>query len=132
MAIPPPAPTAPSVWLKLLTTGRFVVAAGHLATPGVVAQVFGMEMRGTPAVAYGRMFAIRNAALGLGLLRLDTVSDPRAYLKLNVVMDAVDAVAFAASGIRRDIAPRTSILAAAVAMSAVVAGVGALRAQPKP
>ncbi|MEU2425505.1 hypothetical protein ABZ619_31600 [Streptomyces sp. NPDC007851] len=123
---------APSVWLKLLTTGRFVVAASHLATPGVIAQVFGMEMRGTPAVAYGRMFAIRNAALGLGLLRLDTVSDPRAFLKLNVVIDAVDAVAFVNSGIRRDIAPRTSVLAAAVAMSAVVAGVGALRAQPKP
>ncbi|MFL5994752.1 MAG: hypothetical protein ACJ736_10645 [Streptomyces sp.] len=132
MASPPPAPIAPSVWLKLLTTGRFVVAASHLATPGVIAQVFGMEMRGTPAVAYGRMFAIRNAALGLGLLRLDTVSDPRAFLKLNVVIDAVDAVAFVASGIRRDVAPRTSVLAAAVAMSAVVAGVGALRAQPKP
>lgn len=132
MASPPPAPIAPSVWLKLLTTGRFVVAASHLATPGAVAQVFGMEMRGTPAVAYGRMFAIRNAALGLGLLRLDTVTNPQAYLKLNVVMDAVDAVALVASGIRRDIAPRTSVLAAAVATSAVVAGVGALRAQPKP
>ncbi|MCZ4512041.1 hypothetical protein O3Q52_28460 [Streptomyces sp. ActVer] len=131
MASPPPAPIPPSVWLKLLTTGRFVVAS-HLATPGAIAQVFGMEMRGSPAVAYGRMFAIRNAALGLGLLRLDTVTNPRAYLKLNVVVDAVDAVALVASGIRRDIAPRTSVLAAAVAMSAVVAGVGALRAQPEP
>ncbi|MFF7551014.1 hypothetical protein ACFZCU_46550 [Streptomyces canus] len=132
MVSSPPAPIVPSVWLKLLTSGRFVVAASHLATPGAVAQVFGMEMRGTATVAYGRMFAVRNAALGLGLLRLDTVSDPRAYLKLNVVTDAVDAVALVASGIRRDIAPRTSVLAAAVAMSAVVGGVGALRAQPKP
>ncbi|WP_406021788.1 hypothetical protein OH802_21245 [Nocardioides sp. NBC_00850] len=132
MASSPTAPIVPSVWLKLLTTGRFVVAASHLATPGTVAQVFGMEMRGTPAVAYGRMFAIRNAALAMGLLRLDTVTDPQAYLKLNVVMDAVDAVAFIASGIRRDVSPRTSVLATAVAMSAVVAGLGALRAQPKP
>jgi hypothetical protein len=124
-----PAPIAPSGWLKLLTVGRFIVAAGHLATPGAVAKVFGMEMRGTPAVVYGRMFAIRNAALGLGLLRLDTVTDPQAFLKLNVVMDAVDAVAFVASGIRRDVAPRTSVLSTAVALSAVV---GALRAQPKP
>ena len=91
-----------------------------------------MEMRGTPAVAYGRMSAIRNAALGLGLLRLDTVTNPQAYLKPNVVMDAVDAVAFVASGIRRDVAPRTSGLATAAAMPAVVGAFGALRAQPKP
>jgi len=131
MSSSPPGSIAPSVWLKLLTTGRFVVAASHLATPGAVARVFGMAMRGTPAVAYGRMFAIRNAALGLGLLRLDTVTDPQTYLKLNVVMDAVDAVAFVASGIRGDVAPRTSILSTAVAVSAVIGGVGALRARPK-
>jgi hypothetical protein len=88
-----------------------------------------MKVQGTPAVGYGRMFAIRNAAPGLGPLRLDTVTNPQAYLKLNVVMDAVDAVAFVASGIRRDVAPRTSVLSTAVALSAVV---GALRAQPKP
>lgn len=35
-------------------------------------------------MAYGRMFAIRNAAPGLGPLRLDTVTDPRAYLKLSL------------------------------------------------
>jgi hypothetical protein len=63
-----------------------------------------MKVQGTPAVGYGRMFAIRNAAPGLGPLRLDTVTNPQAHLKLNVAMDVVDAVACVASGIRRDVA----------------------------
>jgi len=129
MSTTSPTPIAPSIWLKLLTTGRFVVATSHLLTPGAVAKIFGMQLRGTPAVAYGRMFAIRNAALGLGLLRLDAVTDPRAYLKLNVVMDAVDAVAFIASGMRKDVDTRTSVLSTAVAVSAVVGGAGALLAR---
>ncbi|GAA2047929.1 hypothetical protein [Williamsia deligens] len=118
------------MWLTLLTTGRFLVAMSHLVTPGAVAKVFGMQLRGTPAVAYGRMFAIRNAALGLGLLRLDSVTDPRAFLKLNVVMDSVDAVAFIASGVRQDLGIRTSVLSTGVAVSAVVGGLGALLARP--
>ncbi len=72
------------------------------------------------------MFAIRNAALGLGLLRLDSFTRPQQFLALNVVMDSVDTAAFLAAGLRRDVSPTSSARSIAVALSAVVAGTAAL------
>jgi hypothetical protein len=114
--------------LKLLIGGRIVVAVTHLLTPKLVARIFGMKSAGTPAIAYGRMFAIRNAALALGLLQLDNFASPRDFIKLNIVMDAVDAAAFAAAGRRRELSRATTILATGVALSAVAGGAGALLA----
>jgi hypothetical protein len=72
------------------------------------------------------MFAIRNAALGLGLLRLDSFTRPQQFLALNIVMDSVDAAAFLAAGLRREISRTSTALSTAVALSAVVAGTAAL------
>jgi hypothetical protein len=72
------------------------------------------------------MFAIRNAALGLGLLRLDSFTRPEQFLAVNIVMDSVDAAAFLAAGLRRDVSRTSTALSTAVALSAVVAGTAAL------
>jgi hypothetical protein len=109
-----------------LTTGRFIVAATHLLTPRLATRSFRLTADGTPAIAYARMFAIRNAALGLGLLRLDSFTRPQQFLALNIVMDSVDAVAFLAAGLRREISPASTALTTAVALSAVLAGTTAL------
>ncbi|WP_256977006.1 hypothetical protein [Rhodococcus sp. RS1C4] len=61
---------------KALIAGRIVVAATQLFTPRLVAEVFGMESRDTPAIACGRMFGIRNAALALGLINLGSFGGP--------------------------------------------------------
>nr|WP_249300199.1 MULTISPECIES: hypothetical protein [unclassified Rhodococcus (in: high G+C Gram-positive bacteria)] len=107
---------------KALTTGRFIVASTHVFTPRLTARAFQLTADGTPAIPYARMFGIRNAALGLGLLRLDHFTRPQQFLALNVVMDAVDAAAFFAAGLRRDVGRTSSVLSTAVALSAVLAG----------
>lgn len=111
---------------KALMTGRFIVAATHLFAPRLTMRLFGLSAEGTPAIAYARMFAIRNAALGLGLLRQDSFTRPQQFLALNIVMDAVDAAAFLAAGQRREISPTATALTTGVALSAVVAGTAAL------
>ena len=115
-----------SIPLKMLITGRIVVAAAHLFTPTLVARIFGMRTAGTPAVAYGRMFGIRNAALALGLTKLDSFPSAADFLRLNILMDAVDAAAWIAAGRRKEVAGLTTVLAPGVALSAVVAGTSAL------
>ena len=79
-----------------LTTGRFIVAATHLFAPRLTTRLFRLTAGGTPAIAYARMFAIRNAALGLGLQRMDGLTRPQQqqFLAVNIVMDSVDAAAF--------------------------------------
>ncbi|MFJ4206491.1 hypothetical protein ACIP2Y_43730 [Streptomyces sviceus] len=113
---------------RALTTGRFIVAATHLFTPRLSARFFQLTASGTPAIPYSRMFAIRNAALGLGLQRMDSFTRPQQqqFLAVNIVMDSVDAVAFLAAGLRRDVSRTSTMLSAAVALSAVVAGTTAL------
>lgn len=107
-------------------TGVLGWTATHLFTPRLTTRVFKLSAEGTPAIAYARMFAIRNAALGLGLLRLDSFTRPQQFLALNIVMDSVDAAAFLAARLRRDVSPTSTALATAVALSAVLAGTTAL------
>ncbi|MBF9318533.1 hypothetical protein [Mycobacteroides chelonae] len=116
--------------LKLFILGRSTVASGSLFAPYLFARLFRMQIAGTPAVFALRMFGIRNAVLALGLARLDAFTVPRTFLGLNVVVDAVDAVAIAAAGRRGEISKLTSTLGTTVALSAVVLGAASLAAQP--
>jgi len=110
---------------RALTTGRFIVAATHLFAPRQTTRLFRLTADDSPAIPYARMFAIRNAALGLGLLRLDSFTRPQQFLAVNIVMDAVDAAAFLDAGRRREISPTSTALTTAVALSAVAAGIAA-------
>ncbi|WP_078354051.1 hypothetical protein [Mycobacteroides chelonae] len=116
--------------LKLFILGRSTVASGSLFASYLFARLFRMQIAGTPAVFALRMFGIRNAVLALGLARLDAFTVPRTFLGLNVVVDAVDAVAIAAAGRRGEISKLTSTLGTTVALSAVVLGAASLAAQP--
>src|ERR1700758_3321006 len=60
-----------SLPLNVLTGARMTIAVLAVLAPRVAARIFRMDVEGTPAVAMGRMFGIRNAALAVGLLRLD-------------------------------------------------------------
>src|SRR4051794_14042180 len=110
----------------MLIIGRIVVAATHVFTPTLVARIFGLRTAGTPAVAYGRMFGIRNAALALGLIKLESFRSPANFIRLNILMDAVDAAAWIAAGRREEVTGSTAVMAPGVALSAVVAGTSAL------
>lgn len=121
----------PTLPLKMLIVGRSIVAATHLFTPRLVARMFRVETEGTPAIAYGRLFGIRNALLAVGLARLESSPSPKGFMKANVLIDAVDAVAFIAAGRRKEISTMTATLATTVALSAVAAGTAALLDAPE-
>ncbi|ORB59342.1 hypothetical protein BST43_08310 [Mycobacteroides saopaulense] len=116
--------------LKMFIVGRSVVASSSLLTPHVFFRVFGIQVAGTATVPMGRMFGIRNALLALGLARLDAFAAPRTFLKLNVLTDAVDAVALAAAGRRGEISKLSSTLGTGVALGAVAMGAISLAALP--
>ncbi|MFE8993606.1 hypothetical protein ACFYMI_38460 [Streptomyces collinus] len=48
------------------------------------------------------------------------------FLAVNIVMDSVDVAAFLAAGLRGDVSRKSTMLSAAVALSAFVAGTTAL------
>jgi len=129
MSVPAPRRSLP---LNLLTGGRTVVAAITLLTPRVGARMFRMDAEGTPAIVMGRMFGVRNAALALGLLRLDTTTVPRSFMSINVLIDVVDAAAMVVAGRRGEISTTTTVLGTGVALSAAGLGAAALAALPPP
>jgi hypothetical protein len=114
--------------LRLLITGRIGVAIIVLFTPQLFAKIFRINTAGTPAVALGRMFAIRNAALAGGLLRLYGLNSPGEFLKVNIAIDLVDAMALTAAGLRREVSTTTAILGTGTALTAASSGAATLRA----
>ncbi|WP_425824662.1 hypothetical protein [Streptomyces fractus] len=116
-----------SLPLRVLAGGRIFVAASHLLTPRLITRAFGMKADGTPAIAYGRMFGIRTAFMAAGLLNLEKFSAPRTFVKINVLIDTVDGLAFLAAGQRKDISATSAALGVGVSLSAAAAGAVALR-----
>ncbi|MEX3755969.1 hypothetical protein [Mycobacteroides abscessus] len=111
--------------LKLLTLGRATVASSGLFAPNLFAKVFRMNAVGTPAIPMIRMFAVRNALLAAGLARLSAFSAPRTFIGINVLVDAVDAIALIAAGRRHEIPRFTTVVGTWVALSAVGMGAAA-------
>jgi hypothetical protein len=120
-----------SIPLNVLTGARFTIGALALLAPRIGARIFRMDVDGTPAVAMGRMFGIRNAALAAGLLRLDTLSAPRTFMGINILIDVVDALALVDAGRRREIEPAGAALATGVALAAVGLGAAGLAAMSR-
>jgi hypothetical protein len=79
--------------LSVLAAVRLALAVTAVLVPRTGARLFRINAEGTPAVAMGRMFGIRNAALAAGLLRLDSINAPRGFVLINIVVDLVDALA---------------------------------------
>lgn len=71
------------------------------------------------------MFGVRNAVLAAGLYRLDLIASARTFVRINVFVDLVDALAFIAAGRRREISPAATALCTGVALSAVAMGAAA-------
>ncbi|MEU4418822.1 hypothetical protein [Nocardia salmonicida] len=118
-----------SVSLKALIAARIFAGSVHLLTPRWSSNLIEMPATGTPGIVYARMFGVRNLLLAAALTRLDRFDDPRRFLAVNVVIDAVDAVAFLAAGQRRDISPKAAAIGTAIAVSATT--LGALATPPR-
>lgn len=114
--------TRRSAPLNVLIGIRITIAALAVLTPRFGARLFRMDVEGTPAVAMEQMFGIRTAVLAAGLLRIDTMTTPKAFIGVNVVTDLVDALALAAAGRRREIDPAGAALATGLALTAAALG----------
>lgn len=117
-----------SVPLNILTGVRFSIAAVATLAPRFGSRLFRLGGEGTSAVPLGRMMGIRNAVLASGLLRMDAVTAPRAFLGLNILVDIVDAAVIVAAGRRGEIPRSGAVLTGATALLATGLGVAALAA----
>jgi hypothetical protein len=111
---------------QILIGVRAFAATTHLFTLRLATRAIGLNAAGTPAIVYERMFGIRNAILAAGLLHLENFTAPRAFVRLNALTDAVDAVAFLAAGQRKEINATSAALGAGISLSAVAVGAAAL------
>ncbi|MGL6234849.1 MAG: hypothetical protein ACRC20_05850 [Segniliparus sp.] len=127
-------PSAPKhVMLRALIAGRTTVAITSLFVPRLGLRLLQIPGDGTPAPAMARLFGVRNALLAIGLSRLDAFKAPRAFLWANVVIDAVDALAFLEARSRREVGSAGAAIVTGIAASATVAGlVSALQAPADP
>jgi hypothetical protein len=119
-----------SLPLQILIGVRIFASAVHLFVPRWSTRLIGMDATGTPAITYARMFGIRNAILAVGLLHLESFTTPTAFVGLNVLVDAVDAVAFLAAGLKKDISTKSAALGVGISLFAVALGTAALLVDP--
>lgn len=113
----------PSAAVTGLAAGRIVLGTAAWAAPAATARLFGVRAKDNPeALLMGRLFAVRDAALGIG--GLQTSGDARKLmLALGVGCDVMDAAA-AVLALRSERIPTSAaLLMAGVALGA--AGVGA-------
>lgn len=108
----------PSLARSLLASMRLLIGVGALVAPKFGARLFGLEPERNPGLPYTmRLFAVRDAAMGAGLLRADP-RDRGLWVDLGIASDASDVAAALLAG-RSGALPRR-----VAAMCAVAASVG--------
>jgi hypothetical protein len=110
---------------ELIAYGRIAIGAGALLAPGLAGRLFGLKADGNPEAQYlGRLFGVRDVALGVGLLKARR-KDRALWLQAGIACDAADTVA-ALIALRDGAAPlpvgaSLPLVAAAVAAGGVAA-----------
>ncbi len=104
---------------------RLAIGAGAYAFPDLTGTIFGFDIKGNhEAIFMGRLFGVRDVALGVGALAAKGDSK-RLWWQLGIVCDAADAAA-GILGLKAGAPKRGNIMATAVAVSAVGIGIAAL------
>jgi hypothetical protein len=116
--------------VQQLVRGRAAIGAGSWLAPRASGRLFGLDPKGNPQAAYlGRLFGIRDVALGYGLAA--SSGEQRAiWLKIGVVCDLADLAAGLSAGRRGELPKLATLLVCAAAASAAAMGVAALQAGP--
>lgn len=119
----------PSAARSILAGFRIAIGLGAFVAPRFGARLFGLQPERNPALPYAlRLFAVRDAALGAGLLGADPRDRDR-WLGLGLVSDASDAVASTLAGRSGALPRRSALLTCAAALTAV--GLGVLARRPE-
>lgn len=115
---------SPRQLLQGLSLVRIALGAVTWIAPGVLTRAYGASIRDHPPVpVMARTFAAREVAIGVGAMTADTAGERRRWLDLGIAIDATDALALAAAGIRRQIPRPIAALGALGALGAVAVAV---------
>lgn len=115
----------PSVARSLLSFMRVVIGLGGVVAPRFGARMFGLEPERNPGLPYTmRLFAVRDAALGVGLAAADPRDRDR-WLDLGLASDASDVAAALLAGRSGALTRRSALMCAGAASVAVLLGLAA-------
>lgn len=113
---------------RLLTGLRLAIGTGAWVAPELSGRAFGLDPAANPQAPYiGRLFAVRDAALGVGLLASEGDAR-RLWWQLGIGCDLFDAAAGAIAGARDELPPAAATLTVGTALAAAALGAAALAA----
>ena len=113
--------------LKALAGLRLAVGITSYVAPNFGGKLFGLEPEANPQAPYlGRLFGIRDVAIGLGTLRAKKKAQDN-WIEMGIVCDAADVVSAFLGGGKGYLSPTTTAMVAAPAIAATALGVIALR-----
>jgi hypothetical protein len=113
---------------KVLTVTRFAVGGGAWLLPRTSGRLFGLDPDANPQAAYvGRLFGVRDAVLGAGLL--SSKGDARrVWWRFGVACDVADAIAGLLAWRSGDLPPSAAAMVTGTAVVAASLGAAALAA----
>lgn len=107
---------------------RVAIGAGTWAAPRLSGRLFGLDAVANPQLPYvGRLFGVRDVALGAGL-SLSSGESRKLWLQLGLVCDAADAVAGLLAGRRGELPKVSTVLVTAPALLGIGLGIAGLQA----
>jgi len=113
---------------KALTGTRLTIGLVAWVAPDTAGRIFGLDPGANPQSAYlGRLFAVRDAALGVGLLAT-TGDSRRLWWQLGIACDLFDAAAGVLGGRNGSLSKFSATSATTVALAAAAMGAAALAA----
>ena len=114
---------------RVLTTLRFVIGASAWLTPDLAGKAFGLDPDANPQASYlARLFAVRDAALGVGLVATEGEAR-RLWWQIGVACDLADAAAGVIAGKQgRAYRAQAAVMVTATALAAAGLGAAALMA----
>jgi hypothetical protein len=77
----------------VFAAGRLIVGLSSWAAPRWATRAMGLDIKAPAGAYWARLFGIRDAALGVGLLLAEDGDDRRRWRMLGIASDAADAVA---------------------------------------
>lgn len=91
-----------------LATLRLAIGLSALIAPDLAGRAFGLDPEANPQASFlGRLFGVRNAAIGL-TLRDGTPAERQRWLRYGVAIDAIDLAAVLVAGASGKI-PKTGV-----------------------
>jgi hypothetical protein len=114
--------------IRSLVGIRVAIGAGAWLAPRLSGRLFGLDPDANPQAAYlGRLFGIRDVALGYGLNASAGEEQRRHWLRIGVACDLADALAGLFAGRSGDLPARSAFLVTTTALAAAGMGIAALQ-----